>query len=370
MPMRILALEPYFDGSHKRFLEDWIARSSHQWTLLTLPGYFWKWRMRHAGLTFARQVQEQCVDRDFDAIFCSDMLNLPEFLGLARMEPTPPAVVYFHENQLTYPDERQESRDLHFAMSNFLSAIAARGIWFNSSWHGKEFLSAMREWMCRAPDYSPAGELDRIEQRLAVHPPGVRLGPVRRLREPGPVRIGWVARWEHDKNPEAFFEAIDRLAQGGEDFRLIVLGQSFQQVPQVFQRARKRHADRIEQWGYVESDEDYRRCLGRMDVVVSTARHEFFGIAIAEAVAAGALPLVPDRLAYPELLSGLSPEDSRRCFYRGDRELSQRLTELARTINQGQSLPVDPARLREAMEDFDVDRCVPRMDRAMEDLAG
>ena len=35
-----------------------------------------------------------------------------------------------------------------------------------------------------------------------------------------------------------------------------------------------------------------------MDVVVSTANHEFFGIAICEAIWAGAVPVVPDRLSY------------------------------------------------------------------------
>jgi glycosyltransferase involved in cell wall biosynthesis len=44
------------------------------------------------------------------------------------------------------------------------------------------------------------------------------------------------------------------------------------------------------------------RWLSRGDIAVSTAAQENFGYAVLEAMAAGALPLVPDRLSYPEIL--------------------------------------------------------------------
>ena len=57
--MKVLALEPYYGGSHKAFLDGWRAHSRHEWTILGLPAYKWKWRMRHAALTFAEQVRER-----------------------------------------------------------------------------------------------------------------------------------------------------------------------------------------------------------------------------------------------------------------------------------------------------------------------
>ena len=53
--MRILALEPYYGGSHQAFLDGWIAHSQHEWTVVSLPAYHWKWRMRHAAITMARR---------------------------------------------------------------------------------------------------------------------------------------------------------------------------------------------------------------------------------------------------------------------------------------------------------------------------
>ena len=80
-------------------------------------------------------------------------------------------------------------------------------------------------------------------------------------------------------------------------------------MPAVFTRAREKLADHIDHWGYLESRDDYRGALTHSDVIVSTARHEFFGIAVAEAVTAGAVPLVPNRLAYPELLNAVGSAD-------------------------------------------------------------
>jgi hypothetical protein len=51
----------------------------------------------------------------------------------------------------------------------------------------------------------------------------------------------------------------------------------------------------------VEFREEYIRQLCRADIVVSTATHEFYGISVIEAARAGCIPLLPNRLSYPEL---------------------------------------------------------------------
>ncbi len=53
-------------------------------------------------------------------------------------------------------------------------------------------------------------------------------------------------------------------------------------------------------WGYLAKRADYLSLLDQSHLVLSTAQHDFQGLAVLEAVAAGCIPVVPSRLAYPE----------------------------------------------------------------------
>ena len=331
--MRILAVEPYFGGSHQQFLENWQATSRHDWSLLTLPAYKWKWRMRHASLTFADQINERVdLGQQWDIILASDMLNLAELVGLLLPSVQRlPRVIYFHENQLTYPVKQAQERDLHYAFTNFLSALAADSVWFNSEFHRDNFLTALDEYLRRMPDYQPLDAASTIRRRSQIEPPGVHCPLAVTTRDNGPLRIVWNARWEHDKNPQDFFTALTDLQQRHHiDFRLDVIGQSFADIPNVFAKAKIQFRDQIDQWGYTPDRSVYFRILGRADVVVATAQHEFFGMAVVEAMMAGAYPMLPRRLAYPELLSRLGCEPLTDYLYDGTwKDLSNRLAALA-----------------------------------------
>ena len=367
---RVLALEPYYGGSHRAFLDGWVKRSRHDWTVLSLPPTKWKWRMRHAAVTFGQRVKE-AVERGerWDIVFASDMLALADFRGLC---PAPvrrlPAIAYFHENQLTYPVLEESERDYHFVFSNLTTALSAEAVWFNSAFHRDSFLEALTEFLKRMPDHQPLEAVEAIRDKSVVRSPCIDIPAPGDRSDSGPLHILWSARWEYDKCPERFFKALDLLFERGHDFRVSVIGgaDSRQPLP-VFGWAREHFASRIVHWGYQESRDAYERVHAEVDVVVSTADHEFFGISILEAAAAGAFPLVPRRLAYSEVFEGTDTPDRDSFFYDGNEPgLAARLAGLAERKVAGDMWQGDPDRAIRAARRFAWDSHVRAWDDELE----
>lgn len=294
--------------------------------------------MRHSAVDFAAEIRRRLEGGErWDLVFCSDMLNLAELRGLAPGIASVPTALYFHENQLTYPVREEKERDRHFAFSNFTSALAADALWWNSAFHRDDFLAAAERWFQRLPSPRPTAYLEPLRQKSNVLPQGIEKPPPRGSRRSGPLRLLWAARWEFDKNPQGFFAAAETLRQSGREFRLHVLGERFKHSPAVFDRARALLHDHIDHWGYAATRREYWQVLADSDVFVSTADHEFFGVAAAEAVAAGCFPLLPDRLAYPDLLAALAPEPRSRHLYADHDDLVDRLGALADAVGEGRT---------------------------------
>ena len=150
-------------------------------------------------------------------------------------------------------------------------------------------------------DFAPKSAIGTLEVKAQVIPVPLEGHWFRQpANRTGPCRILWNHRWEYDKAPERFFAAIHALHTAGLSFELYIVGQSFQDKPKSFIEAKDSLSKHIRQWGYLDSTTEYQALLPQMDLVISTALHEFQGLSVLEAAASGCHVRVPNRLAYPE----------------------------------------------------------------------
>jgi len=376
--MKILALEPWYSGSHRRFLDGLVAHSTHQFKTVTMPGRFWRWRMEGGGVTLAKKVRA-AVREGFepDLVFATDKVNLPAVLSLARSVLSDvPVALYFHENQLTYPLQPEEERERAYAITNYLSALAADRVVFNSQSHFDEFVEALPQLLRDFPDYTNMHTVRDLREKSTVLHTGIDLAAhdeyrggrtQRTLHSTAAPVVLWNQRWEHDKNPSAFFRVMNRLDDAGVPFRLILAGKHFHEQPDEFEQAFERYAERVLHYGYAEDFAEYSRLLHRSDVVVSTAEHEFFGVAIQEAIYCGCHPMLPRRLSYPELIpeSHHEPLLHAPIFYEDERGLFEHL----RDVLKGEERPLPPSTLRKMPAPLDWGERAEHYDALFEEVA-
>ncbi|TDB39010.1 MAG: DUF3524 domain-containing protein [Actinobacteria bacterium] len=301
---RILILEPYYGGSHRAVLDALFPMPGWDVDLLTLPPRKWKWRMRGAAITMAAEVERLYASgARWDLILASTFINLAEFKGLTGCAIAGvPTIVYFHENQLVYPVRHEAEWDLQFPLTNITSALAADACLFNTQWNLDAFIGEIPGFLKQFPDHHPVGVAERIAAKSEVlappfDPTPFLAAPTRSARP----RIVWPHRWEHDKDPEAFFSAMHVLAAEGLDFEVAVAGQAFRETQASVEASAAALGERLVHLGEPEGRGAYAALLGSSDIAVSTAQNEFFGLAMLEACYAGCTPVVPNRLAYPEL---------------------------------------------------------------------
>ena len=318
---KILFLESFYGGSHRDFADGLVENSSHDIELVTLPARFWKWRMRGAALSFYKSVADPSV---YDLIIATDLIGVADLKALWA-DACPPIVLYFHENQLSYPVPDGERLDYHFGFTNITSALAADRIVFNSAYHLETFFDALPGFIRKMPELKPLWITEMLKEKSSYLYPGCRFditGPIAGKPVNDRPLIVWNHRWEYDKAPEVFFRVLATIDQLGIDFDLALLGENFQMVPKQFVAARERYGSRILVYGYVESRVEYYNWLLRSDIIISTAIQENYGISVIEAIRLGCFPLLPNRLSYPEILPVRFHES---CIYTGEEELVEKL---------------------------------------------
>ncbi|MDO6440871.1 DUF3524 domain-containing protein [Marinobacter sp. 2_MG-2023] len=320
---RILLLSAYDAGSHRRWREQVVhSQPEFEWHVLSLSPRFFRWRIRGNALTW---LNEPLLKEAWDLLLVTSMVDLASIRGFHPNLAATPALLYMHENQFAYPASDDQHSSVDPQMVNLYSAIAADAVVFNSEWNQRSFLNGIQKLFRRLPDGIPQGTLERLAGKSCVLPVPIddhafinEAEAGRRYPEPGehlwgndhqpglcssPLRILWAARWEYDKGPDRLLAILQELDRRAVNFQVCILGESFRKIPEALASIREQFSHRLVQFGYASSRTQYYGWLGSADVILSTALHEFQGLAVLEAVAAGCVPIAPEREVYPELFA-------------------------------------------------------------------
>jgi len=240
------------------------------------------------------------------------MLDLATLRGLVPELAQVPTLIYFHENQFEYPlrAKASEHRILNAQLTSIVTATCANRVLFNSEFNRRSFLSGADKFIKRMPDGLSPAIVHDIDNKSGVLPVPIHAGSEEQNspslinadnnEEVNSVDLVWAHRWEFDKQPDVFFNALEKLyampgfKTAGLRVRLHVMGQSFREVPTCFRHAQECGIHDIKTWGYQTTD-DYYRILATSDFVISTALHDFQGLGMIEAIYRGCIPVAPNR---------------------------------------------------------------------------
>lgn len=343
-------IEPWYGGSHEAWADGYARTSSFDIAPLTLPATGWRRRLRSAGAELASLTNDRVSgDGRPDVILASSMMNLDQYRSQLRSDlRNIPVALYMHENQLNYD---ASAIDAEFASASIDSVLAADRVMFNSDYHRSSFFAAWEQ-------LEASGRPAESRNKCSIVPVGIDAKSLSTANH-GLRRdslIVWNHRWEFDKDPASFREALALLEHDSWEVALLGDGAADSAIAATIA---ERHGGRVVHRGWLPRT-DYLAMLHAAGIVVSTAKQEFFGIAAAEAIAAGASPVLPDRLAYPELL----PPQKRWLLYSEPTPVEA----LERALTQPPS-HADRAELQEWVGQFDWSLVAPRLNRLLEELA-
>lgn len=259
---------------------------------MTLPARYFSWRIRGNALSWAMAHKTQLLAKPWDAIIATSMVDLSTLKGLVPELAAIPTLLYFHENQFVYPKNSRgcdlDKKQIEPQMVTLYGAVAADQVVFNSHYNKMTFLRGVEALLKKLPDHVPQNIVDNIDKKANVLPvplePDCYSKSAKTLRNGGgPLTIVWNHRWEYDKGPELLLSIVQLLSDLAPalDLKFHIVGQQFRQTPKSFSFLHELLIQRgwLGEWGYLAS-ERYREVLRAGDVVLSTALHDFQGLAL------------------------------------------------------------------------------------------
>ena len=298
-------IDPYYADSHRYWAEQIANNLNANTRIFHLSPKHWKWRMEGAAIELANEINQ--IDLVPDAFLVTDYLNLSLFKSLLNPKFLKSKfLVYMHENQLTYPFSEKDSdiiekRDSHYGFINYTSCLVADSVAFNSQYHKNVFLNAVQSLSDKLPNRLP---IESIIKKSTVIPSIISTeGFSENLKNNQGIKtIVWNHRWDYDKRPGVFLDAMITLQSQNLDFKLILLGRMDQKTKRNYEDHLHKLKNKIFHIGYADSRAGYIQLLEQSDIIISTSIHDFLGLSIAEGIYAGCRPVLPYDLAYPELV--------------------------------------------------------------------
>ncbi len=317
MRKQILVLSAYHAQSHDYWFQNLIGALDDEFelVLLALPARYYAWRVGGNALSLVQLYKSAGLqEHSFDAVLATSMTDVASLKGLLPELSQLPWLLYCHENQFVYPKSEAEGHQAAVndqnrviaQMRHIYSVLASDVVIFNSEFNRTSFIDGSQTLMKKMPDFNqytldesalltlgvPLSQDIFKRQSLMAHKTG---------QSQDPIRIAWAARWEFDKGLPLLRAIASELRQRCLAIEWVILGQQFRKTHADMQAFLDENQSDIIHAGFVDSREQYLDFLQGSDVILSTANHEFYGVAVLEAVALGCLPVLPSHQVYPEL---------------------------------------------------------------------
>ncbi len=297
-----LLLSAYDAKSHRYWHQQLVSGlPQFQWQVLALKDRYFSWRMGGNAMSFQQQFHSE-LKAPYDVVLATSMTDLSTLLGLYPHLSQAKKLLYFHENQFAYPLNKQQQGLAEIQLRSIYAAMVADALIFNSRFNRDTFLNGLKAFINKMPDGTPKDLALLFKEKSKLLPVPIKDDVFSQNRNPinkGHIEVVWNHRWEHDKGPDVLLELL-HLCHNQPNIKFHILGQQFKQIPPEMQCIIDQHKDQCLTVGYIKERSAYLEILHQADVVLSTAHHDFQGIAMLEAVACGCLPVAPNRLVYPE----------------------------------------------------------------------